>query len=140
MELLAPAIMEILVAVLAAVVSIVVAYVGTAAKKFLDSRQVHEYSAAVRDFDPAIADALAEVAVSTRRKVMEVGRAYGEGEQRGELERHVHAFARTFQDATGVRATESLTPERIEGLIDVAVAEAKRSWSEAYRDEAGGDG
>lgn len=97
-------------------------------KAVLDSQQTKKYTEALERFDPMIASAVRQLAMSALAKVEDGADSLTDGEARDWVRERSLDYAVEFRARTGIEFDPNIVVDKI---LDGAIAEARRSWQNA---------
>lgn len=129
-EALTGALVEVAIAVVSFVVAGITAYLGTAAKKLADSKQVREYSEALKAFDEDIYRAAIEIGAAMESRVRSEAEGFTESDRYRGIRESLLRYAEEVGEKTGVRT--DLSEEHIDTLVQTAIREGREAWRMSY--------
>lgn len=134
-EAITAGIMEIAIAIVGLVVAAVVGYVGTAAKKVLDSKQVREYSEAVKNFDEDMYASLVDLGASIEDKIRDEASNLIESDRYNAVKEAIVQKASIYASKTGVKV--QFSEEELDALVNTAIREGKSAWRRSQPSHSG---
>lgn len=133
-EAITSGILEIAIALVGLVVAAVVTWVGNAAKKLADSKQVESYTRALREFDQEIWQQSVELGRAISDSAVRKAADFDDSQTYNDLQEMILGFANRYAQKTGVRT--DFTQDHLDALIRVAQTEARKAWRRSYGDAA----
>jgi hypothetical protein len=120
------AVMQLAVALIGVLVPLIVAYVAFYVQKALKALEVKKYAEALREYDMALYDALAEAGRAAVAKARDEAEEFASSDIRPFLYRQAAEVSRSFSKKAGVRV--DLNEQRVDALVELAVREAEEAW------------
>lgn len=123
-------VLQVAAAVLSLVVSVVVTYVGIAAKRVLDSKQTREWSEALRNFDEDLYASLEDLGAAVEEKIRDEATSFTRSDRYDMVTDAILEKANSFSKKTGVNA--EFSEEHLDALVRAAMREGRDAWERSY--------